>query len=110
MTQDRKLAIAARYTGWLRRRWAVITALGAVAFAVAAYLAAFHLPLHGDLSHLLPPDAPAVRDLRALEGRVVAQDAMLVLVVSDDPAARSAAAAQMAERARTFPPELVSRV
>jgi uncharacterized protein len=110
MTQDRKLAIATRYTGWLRRHWALITGIGAAAFAVAAYLAAFHLPLHGDLSHLLPPDAPAVKDLRTLEGRVVAQDAMLVLVVSKDPAARSAAAAKMAERARTFPPELVSRV
>ena len=58
----------------------------------------------------MPPDAPAVRDLRKLEGRVVAQDAMLVLVISKDPAARSAAAADMATRARTFPPELVSRV
>jgi predicted RND superfamily exporter protein len=114
MTQDRKLdrqiALATRYTAWLCRNWALITAVGVVTFAVSTWLAAFRLPLHGDLSHLLPPDAPAVRDLRTLEGRVVAQDAMLVLVVSKDPAARSAAAAEMAARAKTFPPALVSRV
>ncbi|HUQ04771.1 MAG TPA: MMPL family transporter [Kofleriaceae bacterium] len=110
MTQDRKLALARRYTAWLRRNWALLTLVGVVTFAVSTWLAAFRLPLHGDLSHLLPPDAPAVRDLRTLEGRVVAQDAMLVLVVSKDPAARSAAAAEMAARAKRFPPELVSRV
>ncbi|MBZ0235412.1 MAG: hypothetical protein K8M05_23995, partial [Deltaproteobacteria bacterium] len=92
MTQDRKLALATRYTAWLRRRWVVVTAAAMATFALAAWLAAFRLPLHGDLSHLLPPDAPAVRDLRTLEGRVVAQDAMLVLVVAKDPAARTAAA------------------
>ena len=77
---DPALRRAIRYTAWLRRHWVFITVVGAVTFATSTWLAAFKLPLHGDLAHLLPPDAPAVRDLRTLEGRVVAQDAMLVLV------------------------------
>ncbi len=110
MTSARKLELAARYTAWLRRRWLLITVVSAAAFAAAAWLVAFRLPLHADFSHLLPPDAPAVRDLRRLEARVAAQDAMLVLVVSRDAAARAAAAAAMAARARTFSPALVARV
>ena len=105
MTPDRKLEIATRYVAGLQRHWLIIALASVVLLAGSAWLIAFRLPLHADFSHLLPPDAPAVRDLRRLEARVAAQDAMLVLVVSKDPAARAAAAADMAARARKIDPQ-----
>lgn len=110
MTPDRKLELATRYVAWLQRHWLIITLVSAVVLAGSAWLIAFRLPLHADFSHLLPPDAPAVRDLRRLEARVAAQDAMLVLVVSKDPAARAAAAADLAARARKIDHGLVTQV
>jgi len=76
----------------------------------AVYLVAFRLPLHADFANLLPPDAPAVRDLRKLEARVDAKDSMLVIVAAKDPTSRAAAAADLAARARSLPPALVARV
>jgi preprotein translocase subunit SecF len=109
MNPARKLELATRYVAWLRRRWLAITLASVAALLGSAYLIAFRLPLYADFSYLLPPDAPAVRDLRRLEARVEAQDAMLVLVVAKDPQARAAAAADMVARARTLDRRLVTR-
>ena len=44
---------AARYVGWLERHARAILAATAAVVAASIYLAAFHLPLHADLSDLL---------------------------------------------------------
>ena len=101
---------AHRYVAWLRRRARAIYAASAVVLALSIYLIAFHLPLHADFAALLPPDAPAVRDLRRLEARVQDKDTALVLIEAADPTARAAAAAMLATRLRALPPDLVTRV
>ena len=70
----------------------MILAVAALAVAVSAYLVRFHLPLEADLSHLLPGDAPSVRDAERMSGRMPAKDTMIALVVAPDPATRAAVA------------------
>jgi hypothetical protein len=110
MAADSRLDVAHRYVAWLRRRswWVFVAAL--LTLAASVYLIVRHLPLYADFAALLPPDAPAVRDLRRLEARVDAKDAALVLVEAPDPATRAAAATLLAARLRALPPALVVRV
>jgi predicted RND superfamily exporter protein len=105
-----RLDVAHRYVAWLRRRafWIVVTSV--VTLGVSIYLIARHLPLYADFAALLPPDAPAVRDLRRLEARVQDKDTALVLIDAPDRATRAAAATLMAARLRALPPALVTRV
>ncbi len=99
-----------RYVAWLRRRSSSVFAAAAAALAVSVYLIAFHLPLYADFAALLPPDAPAVRDLHRLQARVHDKDSGLVLVVAPDPAIRAAASTLLAGKLRALPPELVTRI
>ncbi len=101
---------ARRYVGWLARHTGAILLISAALFAAAVYLAAVHLPLRADFSHLLPQDAQSVRDLRRLEARIVAQDTVLVLVTSDDPALTATLTDEMAAAIRALPAALVQRV
>src|SRR5579871_2020633 len=93
----------ARFT--TRRRWAILASALATA-AVAAPIAA-HLPLYGDLSVLLPPATPSVRDLHALESRAQVFGTVIVAVQSDDAARRQAAAELVRARLQALPPSLV---
>jgi hypothetical protein len=88
--------VAAWYVGWLERHGRAILAVTAAVVAASIYLAAFHLPLHADLSDLLPSNTPAIRDLRRLEARVAAKDTMVAIVVAPDPALRAATADDLA--------------
>ena len=72
--------LARRYVAWLRRYALGVLAASALALAGAVYLVAFRLPLRADFTYLLPQDAAAVRDLRRIEGRVVAKGTVLVVV------------------------------
>ena len=110
MFRGSRLDAAHRYVGWLRRSAGWIFAAAALSLAASVYLIAFHLPLYADFASLLPPDAPAVRDLRRLEARINDKDTALVLVEAPDPATRAAAAALMTARLRELPTELVTRV
>jgi len=101
---------ARRYVAWLRRRALAIVAGHAVVLAFAIYLVAYRLPLYADFSYLLPQDAPAVKDLRALEARVKTTDTVLVVLTAPDPATRAAAARDTAVGLRALPPELVEHV
>ena len=103
--------LSKRWVAWLSRH-ARAVALGALlVLAGSVYLIAYHLPIRADFSALLPEDTASVLDLHRIEQRVVAQDTVLVMVESGDPAARAAAvAAAIAARARRLPPELVSQV
>src|SRR6478672_4872137 len=110
MNPPRTRALAVRYVAWLERWRLAIMGGSAALFAIAMWLVTFHLPVKADLAELLPPDAPAVRDLHRLEARVSAQDTALILIVSKDIAAREATQADMAARLRALPPNLVDHV
>jgi uncharacterized protein len=93
----------ARWTAHRRREiLAVALAVGAVAAPVAA-----HLPLHGDLSYLLPPGTPSVRDLHALESRAQVFGTVIVAIESDDAGQRRSAAELVRDRLRALPPGLL---
>ena len=101
---------ARRYVRWLERRPAAIGAVGLALFAGAILLIVFRLPIRADFSYLLPQDAPAVRDQRKLEARMVEKDTALVLVSARDAETCEAAAARVAEGLRAISKDLVERV
>jgi len=107
---SRTETLAVRYAVWLRRRARALVVLSVVAFAGSAYLVADRLPVLADFSHLLPQDAPSVRDLRRLSERLVARDTVLVIVRAPDPSRRAAAASELARGARAIRAGLVERV
>lgn len=74
----------------VRRRSFILVAAALV--AASALPLALRLPLHGDLSDLLPPQTTSVRDLRAIEKRAQVFGTVVVSIASDDPAQRQAAA------------------
>ena len=102
--------LARRYVGWVRRHSVVIVLAHLLLMAGALYLIKYHLPLRADFSYLLPQDAPAVQDLRKLEARVKANDAVLVLVEAPDRATQAAVTKGMIEGAKGISKELVDRV
>ena len=103
--------LARRYVGWVRRQSLAIIAVHLLLTVGALYLIINHLPLRADFSYLLPQDAPAVQDLRKLEARVKASDAVLVLVEAPDRATQEAVTEKLIEGARTkVSKELVDRV
>ncbi|HVV88259.1 MAG TPA: MMPL family transporter [Kofleriaceae bacterium] len=105
-----RFALAFRYVTWLDRHRRAVIAIAAAVFAASAWLVATRLPVKADLSHLLPDSARSVRDLRALEQRMAVQDAVLVVVRSEDAGARAAAAKELAAAARALPASLVGEV
>ncbi|HTR49635.1 MAG TPA: MMPL family transporter [Kofleriaceae bacterium] len=94
----------------MRRHALAIVAIHAVVLAFAIYLVAYRLPLYADFSYLLPQDAPAVKDLRALEARVKTTDTVLVVLTAPDPTTRAEAARETATGLRALPPQLVEQV
>ncbi len=100
---------AARWARWAAR-WRRPILIAAVGVAGAAGALAGRLPLHGELSALLPPEATSVRDLRALEGRAQVFGTIIVAVQSDDPARRAAAADLVRQRLEALPRDLILQV
>ena len=101
-----KVAPGLRWARWTtRRRWAILAA-AAVVGAAAAPVAA-RLPLFGDLSYLLPPATPSVRDLHALESRAQVFGTIIVAVESDDAGRRLAAAQLVRDRLRALPSSML---
>ncbi|HEY4186381.1 MAG TPA: MMPL family transporter [Polyangia bacterium] len=98
--------LGGRWARWTSRRRREILAAALAVGALAAPVAA-HLPLHGDLSYLLPPGTPSVRDLHALESRAQVFGTVIVAVESDDAGRRRAAAELVRDRLRALPPGLL---
>jgi predicted RND superfamily exporter protein len=80
------------------------------AFVASALLVRFHLPLEADLSHLLPADAPSVRDAKTLAARMPAKDTMVALVVAPSPEVRAVVAGQLLNGIRGLDADLVESV
>jgi hypothetical protein len=107
---DARLRVARRYVAWLIRRRRVVLGSSVAIVGAAIYLAAFHLPVHADLSDLLPKDVPAIRDLARLEARVSAKDSNVGVVIAPDANERAAAMAELDAQLRAIGPRLVARV
>src|SRR5450432_520367 len=84
-------ALCWRWARFSVRRRSLILVAAALVTASALPLA-LRLPVHGDLSDLLPPETTSVRDLRAIEKRAQVFGTVVVSIASDEPAQRQAAA------------------
>jgi predicted RND superfamily exporter protein len=91
-----------RWARWTVRRRAPIL-LGAFVVALVAGLVAARLPLHGDMSYLLPPQTRSVRDLHTLEARAQVFGTIIVAIESDDAERRAAAANLVRDRLAALP-------
>ena len=99
-----------RYVAWLARNTRAIVLVSVAAMIASGLLVRFHLPLEADLSHLLPDDAPSVRDAEALAARMPAKDTMIALVVAPTPEVRAAVAGQLLGAIRALDADLVESV
>ena len=100
-TSDRQ-APGVRWARWAtRRRKPILWA--ALVVAVASAPVAASLPLHGDMSYLLPPETASVRDLHALEARAQVFGTIIVAVESDDAGRRAEAARLVRARLDALP-------
>jgi len=88
---------ARRYASWIERRRRPIILVSIVLAGLATFVAS-HLPIHSDLSYLLPQDARSVTDLRAIGARARVLGTAMVVVESGDPAARRQAAIQLRDK------------
>jgi hypothetical protein len=98
--------VGARWARWTTRRRAPILWSALLAAIMTAPIAA-RLPLHGDMSHLLPPQSASVRDLHALEARAQVFGTIIVAIQSDDPAQRAAAARVVRDRLASLPADAI---
>jgi predicted RND superfamily exporter protein len=101
--------LAMRWASWTARRRRPIL-VGALLLGAAALAATARLPLHGDLTYLLPPETQSVRDLRRLEARAQVFGTIVVAVESDDPTRRLAAAELLHRRLAALPADQVAGV
>ncbi|MBS1120747.1 MAG: exporters of the superfamily [Deltaproteobacteria bacterium] len=101
---------ARRYVAWIRRRSLAIILTHLALLGGAIYLIGYRLPLFADFSHLLPQDAPAVRDLRRLEARVKATDIVLAVIDAPSSEVRAAAVRELADRMSRISPDLIEHV
>jgi len=96
------VTLGVRWARWTTRRRAAILWSSLLAAIAAAPIAA-RLPLHGDMSHLLPPQTESVRDLHALEARAQVFGTIIVAIESDDAQRRLAAAGIVRDRLAALP-------
>lgn len=90
-------SLARRYAELIdRHRWRFL--VGSLLLVGLGLALAMRLPIETDTSVLLPPDAPSVQDLRAIEQRARATGSLLVLVQAPDDRQRAAAATDLHTR------------
>ncbi|HEY2901846.1 MAG TPA: MMPL family transporter [Polyangia bacterium] len=107
-----KPSVGVRWAGWATRRRKSILA-SALLVGMAATPIAARLPLHGDLSYLLPPETQSVRDLHSLEARAQVFGTIIVGIESDRADAadqRLATAGLLSHRLRALPASAVISV
>jgi len=94
--------LGVRWARWATRRRKPIL-WSALFVAIASAPIAARLPLHGDMSYLLPPDTVSVRDLHALEARAQVFGTIIVAIESGDAGRRAEAARLVRERLTALP-------
>lgn len=87
----------------------VVFALGLCVAAVGGGLTT-RLPVESDFAHLLPPSAPSVRQLRAIERRAQVSASVMVGIEARTPELRRQAANLVAEKLRRIDASLVAEV
>lgn len=104
--------IAPRFTNLTRFTIAhrrVVFALGLLV-AVAGGILTTRLPVESDFAHLLPPSAPSVQQLRAIERRAQVSASVMVGIEATTPELRGQAASLVAEKLRRLDSSLVAEV
>jgi predicted RND superfamily exporter protein len=97
-----------RFAAWIDRSRVGVLVLSVLVALIGGYLAS-RMSLRSDLTNLLPPTQPSVRDLTAIQKRARPFGTVQVAVESADPAARARVAAALSERLAKLPPDLVSQ-
>jgi uncharacterized protein len=97
------------YASWVQRHASKILAISLL-IAVFGVVLARRLPLHSDLSSLLPSSAPSVRDLNALQKRARAFGTVFVVVDAPSAAALEAVRPTVSAALAKLPPTLVANV
>ncbi len=97
-----------RYAAWIERWRYLVLALAFVVVGIVGATA--RLPLKSDLSSLLPPSQPSVRDLEVLKHRARAFGNVMVMIEAPTAALRIRASAVLEARLRELDPTLVSSV
>jgi hypothetical protein len=100
---------ALRLATWIDRHRRSLL-VGSLLLLVASGWLASRLPVYGDFSHLLPPNAPSVVQLHELEGRIQSFGGVMVVVESDDPGVRGRATAALVARLDKIDPQLVAQI
>ncbi len=101
--------VSTRYARWLHRH-AVLVLLASVAVAIGGALLATRLPVKSDLSSLLPPSQPSVRDLHELQKRARAFGTVFVVIKAPTPALLQPARAALASELAKLPKDLVANI
>ena len=101
-----RLARFARFTIAHRR---VVFVLGFLVAALGGILAV-RLPVESDFPHLLPPSAPSVQQLRAIQRRAQVSETVMVGIEAPTPELRRQAAALVTEKLRRIDSSLVAEV
>jgi hypothetical protein len=86
-----------RYAEWIARHRHVVLVLSLLLTVASGYLAK-RLKLASDLTVLLPPSQPSVRDLKALQARVVPFATLQIVVEGPTAAETSSASDKILER------------
>ncbi len=101
--------VSTRYARWLHR-YAALVLIVSLAVAIGGGLLAMRLPVKSDLSSLLPPSQPSVRDLRELQKRARAFGTVFVVVKAPTAALLQTARSLMASELATLPKDLVANI
>ncbi|MFI5300977.1 MAG: MMPL family transporter, partial [Polyangiales bacterium] len=104
-TVGRWHAYAAFLVAHRRSFWAF-----AIVVSIASALLASKLPLKADFANLLPPDAPSVLQLHAIEKRTSVPNIYLIGVEADDPQRRVATSDLLRQELAKIPQTLADEV
>ncbi len=100
-----------RYCRWLRRRYGQILFVSLILSLVGGYYSVkLFANLRTDLEELLPENAPSIRDMKSIMGRVGALNHLSIVVESKDQVASLRFVKDVSARLRELPKDLVARV
>ncbi len=96
------------FAAWIDRSRVGVLVLSVLLAALGGYLAS-RMSIRSDLTSLLPPSQPSVRDLTRIQQRARPFGTVQIAIESADPAARARTAAALTERLARLPADLVAQ-
>lgn len=100
---------AERFAVWLEAHRNKLIVLSILIALVGGYLAS-RMPIHADLTNLLPHSQRSVRDLEALQKRARPFGTVQILVEASDPATRERAGTALVAKLEKLPKDLVTEL